>query len=72
MEGSNSSIFFVKQNTPNPFKEITKIKYHLQEKSKVKLTIYNSQNKKVKIIVNKLQQPGTYSINLDGKQLFEN
>lgn len=72
MEEINSSKFYVKQNTPNPYKEKTQIQYHLSEKSKVKLTIYSSKNKKVKRVINKIQQPGNYSIHLEAEQFFEN
>jgi hypothetical protein len=37
------SEFFVSQNYPNPFKERTKIKYCVAYKTRVQITIYNSE-----------------------------
>ena len=65
------SEFYLSQNSPNPFKESTKIKYCLPVKSKVKLIIYNSDNKKVKKLVSKVQEAGTYEIKLDRCDLLE-
>lgn len=72
MEDLTPSQYYLGQNFPNPFKEITIIKYCLPVKSKVKLTIYNSDNKKVKNLVNNIQEAGTYEINLDSHDLLDN
>jgi flagellar hook assembly protein FlgD len=60
------SEFFLSQNYPNPFKDVTKIKYCLPEKTKVNLTVYNSDGEKVKQLVNQIQGAGTYETTLDG------
>jgi hypothetical protein len=72
MEDSNPSEFFINQNTPNPFCDSTHLQYYLPKKSKVKLSIYNIENKRVKKLVNGIQQQGTYDIKLQGKQFLGN
>lgn len=72
MEDFSSSTFFINQNTPNPFSDLTHIQYYLPQKSKVKLSLYNIENKKIKKLVNGVQQPGRYDIELRGGQFLEN
>jgi len=55
------------KNFPNPFNSGTTIKYEIPEQSKVKITIYDAQGKKVKTLVNRLQNEGIYNIRFDGK-----
>ena len=57
--------FQLSQNFPNPFKDSTKIKYCLPVKTKVTLTVFNSDGEKVKELVNTIQEAGTYEIKLD-------
>ena len=61
------SSFALEQNYPNPFNPTTTIPYSLSVGAKVKLTIYNLTGQKVATLVNKDQQPGTYSVQWDGK-----
>jgi hypothetical protein len=68
MEDFNPSEFFINQNTPNPFCDSTHIQYYLPQKSKVELSFYNIENKRVKKLVNEIQLAGTYDIELQGKQ----
>ncbi len=56
------SVFYLGQNYPNPFKEITKIKYCVAYKTKVKLTVYDSEYNIVEQLVNEEQNPGTYEV----------
>jgi hypothetical protein len=58
--------FFLSQNSPNPFKNSTKIKYCLPVKTKVNLTVFNSDGEKVKELANRIQEAGTYETILDG------
>jgi len=66
MEDLVPSEFYLSQNSPNPFKEITRIKYCLPVKSKVNLALFDSNGKKMKELVNKIQEAGTYEVKLDG------
>jgi hypothetical protein len=60
------SEFFLSQNYPNPFKEVTNIKYCLPVKTKAHLTVSNSNGNKVKELLNDIQEAGTYEIKFDG------
>ena len=69
MEDLVPSAFYLCQNSPNPVKEKTKIKYCLPVKAKVILTLLNSQRETMKELVNKVQEAGTYEVVLDGCNL---
>ena len=53
-------------NYPNPFNPETNILYQIPEETKVKITIYNTLGKKIRILVNKNQPAGYYSVKWDG------
>jgi hypothetical protein len=57
--------YLLEQNFPNPFNASTQIKYTISEKSKVLLNVYDILGRKVKTIVDAIQERGTYSINVD-------
>lgn len=59
--------FYLSQNYPNPFKDKTSIKYCLSEKAKVYLTLFNSKNEKIKELLCKVQNAGTYETILDSR-----
>ncbi|MEJ2193787.1 MAG: T9SS type A sorting domain-containing protein [Ignavibacteriaceae bacterium] len=61
------SEFFLSQNYPNPFKDKTTIKYCLSEKTKVELSLFNSNGEKVKELFNNVQNAGTYETVLDSQ-----
>jgi hypothetical protein len=61
------SEFYLSQNYPNPFKDKTTIKYCLSEKAKVELTLFNSKHEKVKELISKVQNAGTYETILDSQ-----
>ena len=54
------------QNYPNPFNAGTTIRYQLQERSMVKLVVYNLLGQRVKSLVQGQQSAGKYSIHWDG------
>ncbi|MCB0728667.1 MAG: T9SS type A sorting domain-containing protein [Ignavibacteria bacterium] len=56
-------------NYPNPFNPITKIYYTLPKEGNVKITIYNSVGKEVKVLVNEFKGIGSYISNFDGSDL---
>jgi len=58
------------QNYPNPFNPVTKIKFEISadvrnQKSEVKLKIYNLLGKEVATLVNEQLRPGTYEVKFD-------
>ena len=69
MEELVPSKFFLSQNFPNPFTDETKIKYCLPVRTKVNITVYNSEGVKVKELVNKIQDAGTYEVKFENGNL---
>jgi len=66
--------FTLQQNYPNPFNSQTEIKYSLPEgknKYHVVLKIYDVLGRLVKVLVDKHQSAGTFSVNWDGTDLSE-
>ncbi|HSD63160.1 MAG TPA: hypothetical protein VLB50_05150 [Ignavibacteriaceae bacterium] len=57
--------FYLSQNYPNPFKETTTIKYCVGYKTRVLLTIHNSEREKVDTLIDDIKEPGTYKIKID-------
>ncbi|MBX7043617.1 MAG: PQQ-dependent sugar dehydrogenase [Ignavibacteria bacterium] len=64
--------FSLDQNYPNPFNPETRISYYVPELSKMKLTIYNSQGREVRTLVNTVQLAGKYNIVWNGKDAYGN
>ena len=65
------SEFYLSQNYPNPFKDKTTIKYCLSEKAKIELTLFNSKHEKVKELISKVQNAGTYETIFESKDFSE-
>jgi len=61
--------FQISQNYPNPFNEKTTIKYCIPRKSRIKLTVYNSDVKVIKELVSAVQEAGTYEVDFFAKGL---
>ena len=56
------SEFYLGQNFPNPFKEKTTIKYCIAHKTRVRITIYNSDGEEIEKLLDEEKKPGTYEI----------
>jgi hypothetical protein len=54
--------FHLSQNYPNPFKEKTVIKYCVAYKTRVVLTVYNSEDEVIEKLIDEEKKPGTYEI----------
>jgi hypothetical protein len=54
---------------PNPFNPTTTIKYSLPTDDFVKITIFNSMGKKIKILINQKQNAGYHTISWDAENL---
>ncbi len=56
--------FDLNQNYPNPFNPSTTISYQLSAVSKVSLKVYDVLGREVATLVNEVQSPGNYSVQL--------
>jgi len=61
--------FILKQNTPNPFRQQTTVSYILKRAQKVRITILDHQGKTISEMVEKVQNPGSYEVVIDGSIL---
>jgi hypothetical protein len=57
-----ASSFQLYQNYPNPFNPSTTIKYSINEKGMVKLTVYDMLGREISNLVNEVKTPGEYSV----------
>jgi hypothetical protein len=56
-------------NYPNPFNPSTTIRYQVASQANVKLDVYDVLGRKIRTLVNRQQQRGSYSIQFDGRNL---
>ena len=61
--------FTLEQNFPNPFNPSTIIKYILQQKSFVRLEVYDITGKNIKTLISQQQNTGEYVIRFDAEDL---
>jgi|GEM_PF-3752640 len=61
--------FQLLQNYPNPFNASTIIRFGIEKKSDVTLTIYDILGREVTTIINETKQPGSYEVRFDGSEL---
>jgi hypothetical protein len=61
--------FILENNFPNPFNPQTKIKFHLPERSLVKLKVFDLLGKEIKTLVNEEKDTGYHEIVFDGSEL---
>jgi hypothetical protein len=66
-EFSLPNSYLLVQNYPNPFNPYTIILYELPVQTKVSVVIYDFLGREVRTLVNAVEQPGTHSINWNGK-----
>ena len=64
------SSFVLHRNFPNPFNPETRIGYDLPIDTPVKLEIFNLLGRKIRILVDATQPPGSYSVIWDGRNDF--
>ncbi len=63
--------FILNQNYPNPFNPTTTISYSIPyDNLSVKISVYNSQGKEIKTLVNEKQNAGTYNTVWDATNNF--
>ena len=61
--------FALEQNYPNPFNPTTTINYSIPHNVKVRLTVYDVLGRRVAMLVNRVQNAGTYHITFNARQL---
>jgi len=54
--------FYLSQNYPNPFKEKTVIKYCVVYKTRVQITVYNSEGEVIEKLMDEEKKAGTYEV----------
>jgi flagellar hook assembly protein FlgD len=60
--------YALEQNYPNPFNPTTTIRYQLPDDAvQAKLTVYNTLGEVVRVLVDEIQNAGTYTIQWDGQ-----
>ena len=67
--GDTPSEIVLYQNYPNPFNPVTTISYSIPIKSQVELVIYNTLGERIKKLVNKEKEAGSYQIEFDATVL---
>jgi flagellar hook assembly protein FlgD len=61
------STFDLGQNYPNPFNPSTEIKFSVPKSERVKIAVYNSIGKLVKVLVDENLAPGSYKVTWNGE-----
>ena len=61
--------FQLEQNYPNPFNPSTKIKFTLPENELVNISVFNSLGEKVKTLINKEMNAGSFTIDFSADRL---
>ena len=64
-----ASTFMLDQNYPNPFNPSTSISYQLSVFSNVNLKVFDVLGNEIAILVNEVQNPGTYTVHFNANQL---
>ena len=59
--------YFLHQNYPNPFNPVTTIVFDLPEAVDVRIEIFNVLGQRIRTLVNRPHQPGSYRLQWDGK-----
>ena len=61
--------FRLEQNYPNPFNPTTVINYQIAKEVYVNLTVFDILGRKVKVLIDKPQVAGNYSVSFDASSL---
>ena len=73
LNANNKSIndvrFNLYENFPNPFNNITRIKFDLEKDSMIKLEIFNIKGQLIKTLINDFKYKGIHNIDFDGAGL---
>jgi len=61
--------FYLSQNYPNPFKDKTIIKYCVAYKTRVQITVYNTEGEVIEKLIDEEKKSGTYELNWNAANL---
>ena len=61
--------FSLEQNYPNPFNPVTTIRYTVPEAAYVRVRVFNVLGQEVALLVDRVQQAGSYDIRFDASHL---
>jgi len=59
----------LESNYPNPFNPVTQLRYRLGEDTRVRLEVYTMTGTLVKVLVDRYQSKGSYTVDFDGSEL---
>ncbi len=59
--------FRLEQNYPNPFNGQTNIRFHLTEKSPVKITIFDLLGRQIAVILDEWREPGAHTVRWEAR-----
>ncbi len=65
----NPYTYELEQNYPNPFNPKTTIRFSINEKSDIKITVYDIRGRKVKVIVDGTYSAGYYSLEFNSSDI---
>lgn len=66
-ESVGPATFSLDQNYPNPFNPTTRIDFQISEPVLVSISVYDMTGRKVRSLMNSIQQSGTHSVVWDGR-----
>ena len=61
--------FILDQNYPNPFNPNTTINYSIPKAAFINLKVYDILGNEIRVLVNKMENPGNYSVNFNSNEL---
>jgi aminopeptidase N len=61
--------YYLSQNYPNPFNPSTKIEYGIAKYENVNISVFDITGKEIRILVNRKEKPGNYSVLFDAENL---
>lgn len=64
-----AKVYRLEPNYPNPFNARTIITYEIPKRDWIELKVFDVSGKQIAVLVNSYQNPGTYRLNFDAKDL---
>lgn len=68
-QNGDGNTYYVNNNRPNPFNEVTYIDYYIPENAHVTIKIYNLLGQEITTLVNEIQSSGKHYIKFSGNGL---